>query len=182
MGLMDSTMHEAVRTTQIERSPNIISIWQQNMNRSKTCQHDLIFSAALARRGIDIVALQEPAINNFGTTIAAREWIPIYPSTHSTKPNKTRSLFLLRSNILTDQWQQVEFPSGDVTIITICGNWGKLTIYNIYNNCDNNDTLLQLEAFNSAQARTSPPPGNINVGMHPTIWLGNFNRHVTFLP
>jgi hypothetical protein len=75
--------------------PSTLTIWQQNVNKSSTCQHDLISSARLAKRGIDIVALQEPAINAFGVTVAARDWIPIYPSTHGAAPHKTRSLFPL---------------------------------------------------------------------------------------
>jgi hypothetical protein len=58
------------------------NIWQQNVNKSRVCQHDLISSAKLARKGIDIVALQEPAINNFGATIASRDWITVYSTTH----------------------------------------------------------------------------------------------------
>ena len=108
----------------------------------------------LTRRGIDIVALQEPAINSFGTTIAAREWIVVYPTTHHTKPAKTRSLILLRSNILMDKWKQIDFPSGDMTIIVISSNWGKLTLYNIYNDCEKNDTIHELEAFTRSHTRT----------------------------
>src|ERR1700761_1633887 len=128
-------------------SPSTLSIWQQNVNKSGACQHDLISSARLAKRGIDLVALQEPAINNFGTTIASREWIPIYPSTHSNVPHKTRSIFLLRSNILTDQWRQIDFPSSDVTVVQFSGEWGLALIFNIYNDCNSNDTVHQLEEF-----------------------------------
>lgn len=123
----------------------------------------------MIRDSIDIVALQELSINNFGTTIAAREWIVVYPSTHNAEPTKTRSLLLLRSNILTDRWKQVDFPLGDVTIITIHRDWGTLMIYNIYNNCKENTTIHQLEAF--AHSR------NNRETMQPLLWLGDFNRH-----
>ena len=149
---MISTTNTTAHRNHTASSSNKINIWQQNVKRSQICQHALISSVALARRGIDIVALQEPAINNFGTTVAAREWIVVYPSTHNAKPSKTRSLFLLRSNILTDKWKQLDFPSGDVTIITISGSWGELTISNIYNDCDHNDTINQLETFARSQA------------------------------
>ena len=159
------------------RSPNSINIWQQNVNRSHTCQHALISSAALARRGIDIVALQEPPISSFGTTIAAREWTPIYPTTHSTEPSKTRSLILIRSNILTDQWNQVDYPSGDVTIVSIRGTWGELTIFNIYNDCEKNDTITQLQTFCWQHATAPSRPNEIPANGQPIIWLGDFNRH-----
>ena len=101
-----------------------IAIWQQNINKSRTCQHDLISSGKLSEKGIDIVALQEPAINVFNKTIASREWKVIYPSTHAKDPGKTRTLLLVRDDLLTDGWEQLEFMSGDVTAIKLQGEWG----------------------------------------------------------
>ena len=156
------------------RSPETYTIWQQNVNKSSTCQHDLISSAALARRGIDIVALQEPAISHFGTTIASRDWVPIYPSTHNTNPTKTRSALLIRNNILTEHWKQIDFPSPDVTIVQFNGSWGKQTIFNIYNDCERNDTINALESFTHALTRSA----NCNSeSANAIIWLGDFNRH-----
>ena len=171
---MASTTNERDRNNTTTRKHETLSIWQQNVNRSSTCQHDLISSAALARRGIDIVALQEPAITNFGTTIASRDWVTVYPSTHSSDPNKTCSLLLIRNNILTEQWKQVDFPSGDVTIVQLGGNWGELTLFNIYNDCENNDTINQLETF--TQTRTATSSRN-REDTKPVIWMGDFNRH-----
>ena len=54
-----------------------LTIWQQNINKSQTGQHDLISSGKLAYTGIDIVALQEPAINYLGKTIAVRDCVMI---------------------------------------------------------------------------------------------------------
>ena len=56
-----------------------LTIWQQNLNKSHTGQHDLISSGKLVNTGIDIVALQEPSINFLGKTTASRDWIPLYP-------------------------------------------------------------------------------------------------------
>jgi hypothetical protein len=142
---MELSNTNAIPTTTVKHT---LTIWQQNVNKSRTCQHDLISSANLARRGIDIVVLQEPSINAFGNTIASRDWIPIYPTNHSSNPSKTRSLFLVRSNILTEKWKQVDFPSGDITAIQLSGAWGELMIFNIYNDCENNDTIHKLEDLN----------------------------------
>jgi exonuclease III len=179
MELMANTpVHSANRTNPPNPSPTIIAIWQQNVNKSGTCQHDLISSAALARQGIDVVALQEPAINAFGTTIASRDWIPVYPSTHGKDPEKTRSLFLIRSNILTEQWKQIDFPSGDVTVIQLSGRWGTMYLVNIYNDCEKNDTIRLLEAFTQSNLN---PLNEHTDGNEPNtkalIWLGDFNRH-----
>jgi hypothetical protein len=40
-----------------------LTIWQQNLNKSQTGQHDLISSSKLVNAEIDIVALQETSIN-----------------------------------------------------------------------------------------------------------------------
>ena len=153
---------------------NTLSIWQQNVNKSCTCQHALISSTVLAKQSIDIVALQEPPINPFGNTIASRDWIPVYPTTHTKEPSKTHSIFLIRNNILTENWKQVDFPSGDVTVIQINGPWGELTIYNVYNDCNNNDTIHKLGRHN--QDQETDPRRNTNSTKH-ILWLGDFNRH-----
>jgi hypothetical protein len=67
----------------------------------------------------------------------------------------------MRSNILTENWKQIDFPSGDVTVVRLNGPWGELTIYNIYNDCDNNDTIHQLEALNHTQ-EADPRQGAAN--------------------
>jgi hypothetical protein len=169
--------NETDRNNHTESSKNSISIWQQNVNRSHTCQHDLISSTVLTRRGIYLVALQELVINNFGTTIASREWTLVYPSTHTMDLSKTHSLLLVRSNVLTERWKQIDFPSGDIIIINISGSWGKATIYNIYNDCDKNNMIHQLESFVQSQLPLTDQRNNSNESVKVTLWLGDFNRH-----
>lgn len=159
-------------------SPSTLSIWQQNINKSHSCQHDLISSAQLARKGIDIVAIQEPVISSFGVTVASRDWTMVYPSTHGKEPHKTRSLFLLRSNLLTEHWKQIEFPSGDVTVIQLSGNWGVACIFNIYIDCESNDTITQLESFTcTTLSNNAAHWPSTNEGMRTLIWLEDFNCH-----
>jgi hypothetical protein len=84
------------------------------------------------------------------------------------------SLFLLRNNILTDQWKQIDFPSSDVTVIQLSGKRGSTYIFNIYNDCDKNDTIHQIEAFNFS---SKPLLTDASKDTDTTIWLGDFNRH-----
>lgn len=58
---MDSTAHKVVRTTLPIRSPNVINIWQQNVNRSQTCQHDLISSVVLILTSLDLDISRTPS-------------------------------------------------------------------------------------------------------------------------
>jgi|SRR6266850_1036997 len=153
---------------------NSILIWQQNINKSPTCQHDIISNNILTTEGINIIALQEPHINHLNRTIASKDWIAIYPTPHGTTPEKTRAITLIRSSISTDNWSQIDFPSNDVTAIQIRGTQGKITIVNIYNEGKGNETINKLTQFNSAHH--NPPNTDKNVNSH-TIWLGDFNRH-----
>lgn len=100
---------------------NKIAIWQQNINKSPASQHNLISSDALTQVNIDIVALQEPAINMFNCIIASKEWIAIYPTPHGKALNKTRSTLLIHLHISTDKWNQIDFPSSDIVVIQITG-------------------------------------------------------------
>jgi hypothetical protein len=148
-----------------------LAIWQQNCNKSPTCQHGLLSSGRLAQHNIDIIALQEPSINFLNKTIASRDWVLLYPTTHDKQPEKTCSVILIQSNLLTENWEQIDFPSGDVTVLWIKEYWGTITIFNIYNNCKHNATIDVLTKYHRQHKQ------NI-LGMettqqdHHLIWLG----------
>ncbi|KAH9988496.1 hypothetical protein BJV77DRAFT_949499 [Russula vinacea] len=137
-------MLREAHTTYEDKSPYILKIWQQNVNKSWTCQHDLISSGRLAYEGIDIVALREPKINKFGGAVTAREWTVVYPSTHALDPTKTHSIILIRADIITDNWLQIDINSGDITVVWLRGRWGEIDIYNTYINCIHDQGLEEL--------------------------------------
>src|SRR6266404_2210656 len=153
-----------------------IKIWQQNVNKSKMCQLDLIGSSKMIEEEIDIIALQEPYISPHHYTAAARHWVTVYLTPHTTDPGKTRSVILLQSNISSDNWEQTDFHSGDVMAIQIRGKWGKLVIFNIYNDCMHNDTIKMLTYFHS-EHREYILGKNGNHEKNHLIWLGDFNHH-----
>lgn len=154
-----------------------LTIWQQNLNRSHTGQHDLISSGKLINAGIDIVALQEPSINYLGMTIASRDWVPLYPSTHEKDQGKTRAVTLISSKLPTESWEQIEFPSEDVVVIKIKGNWGQIVLFNIYIDCTHNRTLHELTKFYRTNRRMLPQGTNPEMETRHAIWVGDFNRH-----
>lgn len=154
-----------------------LSIWQQNINKSPISQHTLISNTILIKHGIDILALQKPAVNAFNQSISSKDCISIYPSTHQSHPDKTRTLILIHASVSTDSWEQLEFPLGDVTAITLQGAWGKLFLFNIYNNCDNNDIIKALTNFHEKHGELVQQVEQANVHV---IWLGDFNRHHQF--
>jgi hypothetical protein len=116
--------------------------------------------------------LQEPHINYLNKTIAARDWTVIYPTMHGNNPECTRSAILIRSCILTNTWLQIDLPSGDITALQIKGEWGRLSIFNIYNDCTHNDTIHLLTNFHRTHEETLM--GNDAPTAH-ILWLGDFN-------
>ena len=151
-----------------------LSIWQQNVNKSPSCQHDIISNIHLTTLGINLIALQEPALSGSGITIAVRDWITIYPTNHTNNPLKTRSITLIKASVNSDSWSQLNFPSSDVTVTQITGNWGKITVFNIYNNGESEETVRQLMEYhsNNRASLERTPQGEAHI-----IWLGDFNRH-----
>ena len=134
----------------------------------------MISSAKLIEHNIDIVALQEPAISNLAVTIASKDWRVIYPSTHTKSPSKTRSVMLIHTDILTNNWSQTDLESGDVTVITITGEWGALTVLNIYNDCEHDHTV---DLIRELQKTTDEGTHETCQESTHTVWVGDFNRH-----
>ena len=92
-----------------------LTIRQQNTNKSLMSQLDLLES--LKRNEYDICAIQEPYIDFNGKSQANRQWMTIYPNTHHSHPDSTRSLLLINTNLLTDSWKQINFQHPDITAI-----------------------------------------------------------------
>jgi exonuclease III len=153
-----------------------LAIWQQNLNKSPLCQHGLISSRRLARHNIDIIALQELSINFLNKTIGSWDWIPLYPTTYEKQPDKTRAVMLIRGDICTENWEQLDFPSGDVTALQIKEEWGTITIFNIYNDCEHDDMLEALTIYYRQHALKILGTESTHQKHH-LIWLGDFNRH-----
>jgi len=153
---------------------NNITIWQQNVNKLPACQYDLLSSNKLTTINIDVIALQEPAIINANRSIAARDWISVYPTPHLSNPEKTRSLMLFNAQISMDSWNQLNFPLSNVTVIQFRSEWGKLTIFNVYNEGKSNNTINLLTRYHRDN---HPNLEQSQIGNAHIIWLGDFNRH-----
>ena len=150
------------------------TIWQQNVNKSRISQHNLISSNYLVSKQVSIIALQEPAIDKDGYMLASRDWVAIYPTTHWKPNTSTRAVTLIRASLNPDSWEQIDFPSGDVVVIQLHGEWGKVTIVNVYNDCNNDNTIRLLTEFHSTHQAAVY---QANIGTAHILWLGDFNRH-----
>jgi len=123
---------------------------------------------------IDVIALQEPAIINANCSIAARDWILVYPTLHLSNPEKMRSLMLINVQISMDSWNQLNFPLSNVTVIQFRSKWGKLMIFNVYNEGESNNTINLLTRYHRDNC---PNLEQSQIGNAHIIWLGDFNRH-----
>ena len=109
-----------------------------------------------------------------GFTLAVRDWIPIYPTTHRKTEKISRAVTFIRADFSSDAWKQLDFPSADVTAIQLKGDWGLLNIVNVYNDCESDETVRLLTEFHQANQAEPERTGN---GTTHTLWLGDFNRH-----
>ena len=125
--------------TPTARGTQKLRIWQQNINRSLEGQLDLLY--LLKANNYDIAALQEPHIDFLGRTRANLYWSVIYPKHHLKNPKKTRSVILVNCNFFTNNWEDLNIESTDVTGVCIHGTFRAICIFNIYNDCKNNSSL-----------------------------------------
>jgi len=98
----------------------------------------------------------------------------IYPSMYTNNPEITQSLILIHLQISTDSWPQLNFLLGDITVIQITSAWGKLMLFNIYNNGKHNNTIKLLTKYH--KDNQSNIRHNTSGNTH-TVWMGDFNRH-----
>jgi len=151
-----------------------LNIWQQNINKSHSCQHDIISNKHLVTKGINLIALQKPALSRGRLTIDLRDWITIYPLNYTNNPLQTRSITLIRADVNSESWNQLDFPSSNVMVMQLTRPWGKITIFNIYNDSESEETIKKLMEFHHSNRASLER--SLSGEAH-IIWLGDFNRH-----
>jgi len=127
----------------------------------------------------DLACIQEPYLNPVNLANASnlrRYWDILYPSDHHADPNRTQTIMLVNRKLSKNAWHMVQIKSPNVMAIEFNGEFGKVRIYNVYNPCDNNDTLHILGRHMSNADRARNNNTNIAQGEN-IIWLGDFNRH-----
>ena len=82
------------------------------------------------------------------------------------------SILLVDTNLSTDCYIPLLIPHSDVTAIRFKGENGFLSLFNVYNEITNNDTLRALDTFCEHNDRLICPTNNDSM-----LWLGDFNRH-----
>ncbi|TEB16662.1 hypothetical protein FA13DRAFT_1610349, partial [Coprinellus micaceus] len=85
--------------------------------------------------------IQEP-YRNFADSIAtARGFRPVYPSKKARKDRAPRSAMWVNEKISTNTWCELDMGDNpDITAIRLTGDFGQLAIFNVYNDCSNDDS------------------------------------------
>jgi hypothetical protein len=154
-----------------DTTANKLRIYQQNVMKTLiSADH---FTNSALHLDYDIIALQEPYIDKVSNARANSHWRVIYPTLKDTDKSRMRTVMFVNKSLDTNGWHQIDFPSNDVTAIELSGDFGTITILNIYNDCNNSDTTDHIRQFYTARSR---PQTERRPDEH-DLWLGDFNRH-----
>jgi len=98
---------------------------------------------------------------------------PVFPENRGRDGTTVRSVIWVSSAIDTANWEIVNVPNtNDITAIQLKGEYGKITIINVYNDCAHPASETAIGALMRSQAE------KIKGGEHSyMIWAGDFNRH-----
>ena len=151
--------------------PKHLRIWQQNINKSRAAQEDLINLDMYKQ--YNLLFLQEPYINGYRNTKAMEDWRVIYPSHHLSHHSPVCSIILVSVNLDTNNWAQLSVPgSNNLTGIQFKAGMTLLKIFNIYNDCHHDTTMEALSMYLKAH----PPPTHNTSNRH-MLWCRDFNWH-----
>ena len=150
--------------------PSKLRIWQQNVHKANAAQEYIRNTAR--PEAWDVIALQEPWLDSFNNSRVNPYWRVIYPANHLLDgQDRTRSILLVNTNISSDCYVVLPIMHSDITAVQFKGEHRNLTLFNIYNEITNNNTISFLDEFLSLEAGVPLAPKD-----H-MFWLGDFNRH-----
>ena len=148
-----------------------LRILQCNLNKSEKAHLDIINEKV--SRNYDIILIQEPYTTSFNAIRTPANFRPVSPRNRNQADVQVRSVIWVNKQLETKNWKIVEIQdTNDITAIQLSGEYGKVTIFNIYNDCTHsrNETILQ-------NYLTTHRNTVINGADTHMIWAGDFNRH-----
>ena len=155
----------------LHQEPKPLRIWQQNVAKSSTAQHNLIGRADPLEW--DIIAIQEPYLDHLHLTRASIYWNVIYPSNRGLDSQTcTHSIILVNTNIHSKQVSQIGIQSSNVTAVQICTNSCSVILINVYNNNKHSHTIEAISREWETHENTWLEDPSTKI-----IVLGDFNRH-----
>ena len=154
-----------------EEHPTKLQILQCNLNKSEKVHLDIINEKV--SRNYDIILIQEPYTTSFNAIRTPANFRPVTPRNRNQVDTQVRSVIWVNKQLETKNWKIVDVQdTNDITAIQLSGDYGKVTVFNIYNDCTHsrNKTILQ-------NYLTSHRNSVVNGADTHMIWAGDFNRH-----
>lgn len=97
----------------------------------------------------------------------------VFPCDRKILDSRVCSAIWVNKNINMKTWKTINIPGmNNVSAIQLHGDWGRLSIFNIYNDCEHSETEEHLVEF--VNGRREDFTDNDTDYM---IWAGDFNRH-----
>ena len=149
----------------------MIRLLQINLNKSEKAHLDIINEEV--SNNYDIMLIQEPFATTLNAIRTPTNFRPVFPAHRIGNEDKVRTAIWVNKKLDTKDWIELAIPdTNDITAIQLKGPYGKLTIFNIYNDCTHsiNEEILQ----NYIRHNSNQILANENSHM---IWAGDFNRH-----
>ena len=153
------------------RALSNIKIWQQNARKSARNTNYILNTADPSK--YNIILIQEPWFDHLGKTRGTHNWRIVYPPTiYHENHDPIRSIILINTNISMNTYTALDIPCSNITAIRLKGDFGYCSIFNIYNDCTNNNTITALQNYLTTHGAEALPSPTDHM-----LWLGNFNRH-----
>ena len=147
-----------------------LHIWQQNARKSLTAQHYILNTNPSL---FNLILIQEPWLDTLGNTRGNHHWQIIYPSNRYTDGHNTlRSIILINTRIPTNLYTVLNIPHSNISALHLRGDFGACSIFNIYNNSNDNSTIDALRTY----LESNPTEALLRSTDH-MLWIGDFNRH-----
>jgi ribonuclease HI/exonuclease III len=148
-----------------------IRIIQINLNKSERAHLDIINGKVSEK--YDIMLIQEPHATAFNAIRTPTNFRPIFPSNRFKDDAKIRSVIWVNKNLETKHWKEIDVPNtNDITAMQLTGTYGKITIFNIYNDCTHSRTERTLKNYLTINRHAITEGQDTHM-----IWAGDFNRH-----
>jgi len=155
----------------VPTAANTLKILQINLNKSEKAHLELI-NGQLSKTW-DIILIQELHTTVFNYIRTPTNFRPVYPENRGRDGSKVRSAIWVNKKLETKHWKIIDIPdTNDITAIQMKGEYGKLTIFNIYNDCTHSRNEDKLKSFIRKHANKI-----IATETDHMIWAGDFNRH-----
>ena len=119
----------------------------------------------------DIILIQEPYSTTFNMIRMPGNFRQVIPVNRLQVNIKIRSVIWVNKCLDTTDWVMLDVPeSNNITAIQLKGPYGKLAIFNIYNDCTHSENQIILE--NYLRRNTNQLTSSEN---HHMMWAGDFN-------